>query len=100
MTAPTKGPLALTPGAPRAKDAGCLCPVIDNRYGHGYGMSANGPLYVIHEGCPMHGTPDPLRVACPYCYRQPGYPCRAMTTGRECNAHTARVRAAKDADRG
>ena len=49
-------PLALTPGAPRAKEAGCLCPVVDNRYGHGYGMSANGPVYVIHEGCPMHGS--------------------------------------------
>ena len=48
-------PLALNPGAPRAKRLGCLCPVIDNHYGLGCGCSENGPLYVIRCDCPMHG---------------------------------------------
>lgn len=48
-------PIALTPGAPRAKRLGCLCPVIDNHHGLGYGRSKNGPLYVIRCDCPLHG---------------------------------------------
>lgn len=50
-------PLALTPGAPRAKEAGCLCPVMDNGHGRGMGRDHKGVmLYVIREDCPMHGS--------------------------------------------
>jgi hypothetical protein len=45
-----------TPGSPAAVALGCLCPVIDNRRGAGYGLSQNGPLYVTREDCELHGS--------------------------------------------
>ena len=47
--------LALTPGAPRAVNEGCLCPILDNAHGRGCGSNTTGPLYVIREDCPLHG---------------------------------------------
>ena len=48
--------LALTPGSPRAKKLGCLCPVIDNGHGWGHHKQGSETLYVIREDCPMHGS--------------------------------------------
>ncbi len=54
MSAPD---LALTPGAPRAKASGCLCPAWDNGHGRGAFHDVSGVmLYVIREDCPMHGS--------------------------------------------
>ena len=46
--------LAMTPGAPRAIEKGCLCPQIDNY--HGKGIPVNGKFeYWINGLCPLHG---------------------------------------------
>lgn len=50
--------LMLTPGAPRAVDAGCICPRMDNAHGVGYlgGVKdeQGKTVYVIRDGCPLH----------------------------------------------
>lgn len=50
--------IALTPGAPRAKREGCLCPAIDNGHGTGCGyLDDNGQsTFWIREDCPLHGS--------------------------------------------
>ena len=40
------------PGTQDALDAGCTCPVIDNRYGKGYGGLEG--VYCYTTGCPVH----------------------------------------------
>ena len=42
------------PGSHEARLDGCLCPVIDNHYGKG--IRDDGKQFVIHAGCPLHGT--------------------------------------------
>jgi len=45
----------LKPGSKEAIDAGCKCPVIDNRNGKGYMTDENGkPLYIFNEDCRIH----------------------------------------------
>lgn len=50
----------LPPGSPRAVDAGCRCPVLDNGHGRGYlgGVrdAAGDAIYVVREDCPLHGA--------------------------------------------
>lgn len=51
---PPPGP---PPGSDEAKEAGCLCPRVDNSYGKGwYGMGESHGLYVMREDCPIHGV--------------------------------------------
>lgn len=46
----------LKPGSDAAIDAGCTCPVMDNRRGRGKWTDANGVVcYVISGDCPLHG---------------------------------------------
>lgn len=50
------------PGSEKARDAGCVCPVIDNRYGRGYyGAPIDSGIYVMTDNCPLHG--ETLRAA-------------------------------------
>ena len=48
----------LSPGSLKAREAGCICPVMDNSYGKGYmgGVkdSDGNTVYVIVVGCPIH----------------------------------------------
>ena len=44
----------LLPGSDNAIKAGCLCPVIDNQYGAGYG--GDGTNYVYSFECPVHNA--------------------------------------------
>lgn len=40
------------PGSPEARQAGCICPAIDNHYGRGYrGMK---DWFVVDDFCPVH----------------------------------------------
>lgn len=54
------------PGSKEAIDAGCSCPVLDNRHGLGYPHPVTGePVYWINEWCPLHalgsaGKGEPL----------------------------------------
>jgi len=43
------------PGSDLALDAGCICPVIDNRHGAGMYEGPDGPIFVMRSGCPLHG---------------------------------------------
>jgi hypothetical protein len=45
-----------TPSSDEAIRQGCLCPVIDNHYGKGFGVSKNETSYYISERCPLHGV--------------------------------------------
>lgn len=45
------------PGSGRAAAQGCLCPVIDNEYGHGRPGPNGGRVFVIIQGCPVHDQP-------------------------------------------
>ena len=46
----------MNPGSKEAYAKGCTCPIIDNRYGAGFGPSLPyNPLFVISENCPIHG---------------------------------------------
>ena len=43
------------PGTKEAIDAGCTCPVLDNRHGRGYmGMGGGEGIFCYSEGCPIH----------------------------------------------
>lgn len=42
------------PGSKQAIALGCTCPVIDN--GHGRGYLGQPDVFVVTEGCPLHGT--------------------------------------------
>lgn len=42
------------PGSNKAIQQGCTCPVWDNHYGQGIPCD-NGRLFVMNEGCPLHG---------------------------------------------
>jgi len=44
----------LNPGSQEARDAGCICPVLDNSYGKGYYMQPG--VFVMREDCPLHGA--------------------------------------------
>jgi len=43
------------PGSREARDGGCICPVMDNNNGRGYFQTDDGPVFVMHSDCPMHG---------------------------------------------
>ena len=43
------------PGSDLALDAGCICPIYDNRHGAGMYEGPDGPLYVVNSDCPLHG---------------------------------------------
>lgn len=42
----------VAPGSRVAREQGCMCPVIDNHYGHG----AEG-RFVVSGNCPLHRPP-------------------------------------------
>lgn len=44
------------PGSREALDAGCICPVIDNAHGRGFGEP---PQFWIVDGCPIHRPATP-----------------------------------------
>lgn len=49
----------LKPGSTEAVDAGCTCPVFDNRKGRGKWKDANGvTVWVISGDCPLHGSKE------------------------------------------
>lgn len=55
--------MELKPGSPEAIEAGCKCPVIDNRHGEGVEYPNPTPWqpgttksYWINEKCPIHGS--------------------------------------------
>lgn len=43
------------PGSNEAKHAGCTCSTIDNIYGRGRTAKGNRRVFVVREGCPLHG---------------------------------------------
>lgn len=43
------------PGSGAARNLGCVCPVVDNKYGTGI-SHPNGPLFWISGECDLHGT--------------------------------------------
>ncbi len=46
------------PGSPQAIEAGCDCPIIDNRAGRGF-MNRNGePVFVLNADCPLHNPKE------------------------------------------
>ncbi len=45
----------LPPGSPIARDAGCICPVLDNAHGNGYLGDSTLAGWVMREDCPLHG---------------------------------------------
>lgn len=50
----------MNPGSQEAKAKGCLCPIMDNRWGKGYAIDKDGkPVFVIRTDCPIHGE-DPF----------------------------------------
>ena len=51
------------PGSDEAVDAGCLCPVMDNRRGKGAYLGKND-MFWINAECPLHAKKpkDKLRV--------------------------------------
>jgi hypothetical protein len=52
-----------TPGSGAAKDAGCLCPVLDNAHGRGAYVDEHGaPQFWIVEGCPLHALGSAVSV--------------------------------------
>lgn len=44
----------MNPGSPEAVDAGCECPVMDNRHGRGVPFPS-GPVFWMNQLCPLHG---------------------------------------------
>lgn len=57
-----KPPATPTPGSNLAREQGCTCPVIDNRYGSGAFSDAEGnPQFYMNENCPLHGLDLGLR---------------------------------------
>ena len=46
-------PIEPNPGTREAIDAGCQCPVLDNRHGKGYYAAPDG-IFAYNEGCPIH----------------------------------------------
>ena len=46
-------PIEPHPGTNEAIEAGCLCPILDNRHGRGHFMAPDG-VYGYNEGCPIH----------------------------------------------
>ena len=47
---------APNPGSQAALNRGCLCPVIDNHYGHAKPWGEFG--WWINADCPLHGRPS------------------------------------------
>jgi hypothetical protein len=47
----TYTPKKPNPGSEEAKKLGCICPILDNEFGEGFG----GMFYTV-EGCPLHWT--------------------------------------------
>ena len=50
--------MAPNPGSEAAIDAGCLCPVLDNRHGKGYYAGPDG-VFIYNQGCPIHWVEEP-----------------------------------------
>ncbi len=42
------------PGSDEAIERGCICPVLDNRYGRGINFSGEYTVFVYTVGCPLH----------------------------------------------
>lgn len=51
----------MRPGTPDAKQAGCVCPVIDNCHGKGLGGDGERFGWVVVFGCPLHGRDSAAR---------------------------------------
>lgn len=47
-----------TPGSKEAREQGCTCPVMDNRYGEGVTGQDGSLQFWINEGCPLHGKEE------------------------------------------
>lgn len=45
------------PGSREALAQGCLCPVLDNGHGRGYGRWDGETVFVRRFDCPLHGEP-------------------------------------------
>jgi hypothetical protein len=50
------------PGSQEALDLGCLCPVLDNGYGRGFGGIAG--LSVVNSACPVHWHDGEVCMPC------------------------------------
>jgi len=49
----------VNPGSQEAIDRGCTCPIMDNRWGKGWGVDEDGmPIFVIQDDCPLHNLPS------------------------------------------
>jgi len=47
------------PGSPMARENGCKCAVMDNRYGLGMFTESDGTvIYAVNMSCPLHGEPE------------------------------------------
>jgi NAD-dependent dihydropyrimidine dehydrogenase PreA subunit len=45
-----------TPGSPKAIKNGCICAIMDNRYGEGFRYNTMEPHFWITGGCPVHSA--------------------------------------------
>ena len=53
----SKPPPVPNPGSRKAIAAGCVCPVLDNAHGKGFGIGEEGrPFFTVTLGCPLHGS--------------------------------------------
>lgn len=43
------------PGSDEAINRGCICAVLDNGHGRGFGPDPEHPLFWITDECPLHG---------------------------------------------
>lgn len=43
------------PGSDKAIALGCICPVLDNYHGRGYGADWTKYGWIIRGDCPLHG---------------------------------------------
>ena len=51
-----KSKCGMNPGSSEAVAKGCLCPVMDNRYGRGHHEDLKGNIvFVMNLECPIHG---------------------------------------------
>lgn len=44
------------PGSVEAISVGCLCPLVENKFGEGYMEGTKGAVYLIDKKCPVHWT--------------------------------------------
>jgi hypothetical protein len=53
----------MTPGSNEARARGCICPVMDNRYGAGQDRGGREPVFVVNLECSVHGADARKRAA-------------------------------------